>query len=65
MLELQNLKILNKEAVELNDTLKGIVSDLEEQFENLENMRGVTIRIRKAFELYRKLMNGVSRPLDT
>jgi len=57
LLSLQNLKQLNRDAVELNEKLKEIISELDEQSANLAGMRDISLRIHKAFELYRRLVN--------
>lgn len=59
MLALHTLKQLNEDAAALNEKLKEIVAQMDDQCTSLDGMRDISLRIRKVFELYRSLVNDM------
>lgn len=57
MTTLQALRQLNEDTMALNERLKAIVAQIDDNHSSLSGMRDVSLRIRKAFELYASLVS--------
>lgn len=57
MISLSTLKSLKNDSIVLNKKLKEILEMTEEHNLNLDGIRDISLRIRKAFELYKSLVD--------
>lgn len=63
MFELETLKRLKENSIEINKHLKDINNLIDSQISNVDGMCDITLRVKKAFSLYKTLVNEMEEQM--